>query len=54
MIEAEHLGKEGAIGVGVVAQEDEVRPEDHVHMLHAAELGWLAILPDDGEVVRLD
>jgi hypothetical protein len=37
VIEAEHVGEEDAIGIGVEAEQDEVRPEDHVHMLPAVE-----------------
>ena len=33
VVEAEHVGKEGAIGLGIAAEEDEVRPVDHVHIL---------------------
>ena len=51
VIEAEHVGKEGAIGVGVAAEEDEVRPEDHVHML-PLELLAAARQPMDGSIVE--
>ena len=37
VVEAEHVGKEGAIGLGIAAEEDEVRPVDHLHMFAALE-----------------
>ena len=33
VIEAEHVGEKGAIGIGVAAEQHDVRPKDHPHIL---------------------